>query len=81
MPLFDERFRGYGFNKRAHSMTMQYLGFSYLVLPNVFCVHRYHVPSRSKLELKSDPEVAKVLANTFKLFKYELHHRKIKRVF
>lgn len=49
--MFDERFRGYSFNKRQHNIELQYLGLEFLVLPNVFVIHRWHPLSDSKKKL------------------------------
>ena len=41
-PEFDEVFRGYGFNKRAHSIELQKRGWKFLVeAGGAFLVHRY----------------------------------------
>lgn len=72
MPLFSERFRGYGFNKRANAMSMQYVGFEFMVLPTAFAVHRYHPPSAWRTQLKHDLVIQKTLGRTFDLYKEEL---------
>ena len=51
LPHFDESFRGYSFNKRQHNIILQYIGYKFLVLPNVFVIHRWHPISDSKKSL------------------------------
>ncbi|KAJ3319594.1 hypothetical protein HDU76_000496 [Blyttiomyces sp. JEL0837] len=49
VPPFDERFRGYSFNKRSHSIELQIRGFRFYVAPNVYVIHRPHGDSESKV--------------------------------
>ena len=78
MPEFSERFRGYGFNKRANAMAMQYAHFRFEVLQHVFAVHRYHPSSSWKSKLKSEEIIAKTLERTFDAYKRELIRNKKK---
>jgi Glycosyl-transferase for dystroglycan len=41
-PLFDERFRGYGFDKNSHMFFLAVRAFEYWVLPDVFAIHVNH---------------------------------------
>ena len=45
VPRFDQRFAGYGWNKVAHAMLLDSLGYDFLVLPNAWVVHLPHWPS------------------------------------
>jgi glycosyltransferase-like protein LARGE len=78
-PPFDERFRGYGFNKRSSTMAMQYLEYSFMVLPKVFGVHRYHEPSTWRQTLQTEDLVSRTLGRTFEQFKRDLKESKRKR--
>lgn len=42
-PEFDERFRGYGFNKIAWTVTVEYAGWEMFTLPEAFVTHLNHV--------------------------------------
>ncbi|KAI8620664.1 glycosyl-transferase for dystroglycan-domain-containing protein [Chytriomyces sp. MP71] len=49
VPPFDEKFRGYSFNKRSHSIEMQARGIRMHVVPQpVFVLHRWHTESASR---------------------------------
>ncbi|EFA86299.1 putative glycosyltransferase [Heterostelium album PN500] len=43
--LFDERFKGYGFDKNSHVFTMAVSGYRFIVLPNAFIIHINHPTS------------------------------------
>ena len=45
LPLYDERFRGYGWDKTTHALHLRALGFSYFMLPHHFVIARYHHPT------------------------------------
>ncbi|KAJ3107914.1 hypothetical protein HDU97_002846 [Phlyctochytrium planicorne] len=51
LPEFDETFRGYGFNKRVHSILLQAMGTKFYVAKGVYVLHKPHPPSESKLKL------------------------------
>ena len=78
-PTFDERFRGYGFNKRSSTMAMQYQEYSFMVLPGVFGVHRYHEPSMWRQTLQTEDLVARTLGRTFDQYKKDLKKANRKR--
>jgi len=48
MPLYDERFHGYGKNKIQYVSNLRYLGWIFYVIPESFLVHVPHPKSRSK---------------------------------
>ncbi|KAJ3071875.1 hypothetical protein HDU98_004681 [Podochytrium sp. JEL0797] len=69
LPLFDESFRGYSFNKRSHSIEMQLRGVRMHVAPRVFVLHRWHGESSSRKEWKVDTAIAKkTVDRTYRLF-------------
>jgi len=45
LPWYDERFRGYGFDKTAHAVHLRAVGFEYRMLPRHFVIARYHQPT------------------------------------
>lgn len=45
-PYFDERFRGYGWDKIVHIQHLLSSGFKFMVQPNAWVVHRPHPPSQ-----------------------------------
>lgn len=45
LPLYDERFTGYGMNKITHVTELFAAGYVFLVLPHVWLVHVPHKPS------------------------------------
>lgn len=47
--LYDDRFRGYSFNKRSHITQLQYQMCTFLVHPAAFVIHREHSFSQSNL--------------------------------
>ncbi|KAN0029252.1 hypothetical protein ACTFIV_011135 [Dictyostelium citrinum] len=42
---FDERLKGYGFDKNSHAFSMAVEGFHFVVLPDSFIIHVNHSPS------------------------------------
>lgn len=42
-PEYDERFRGYGFNKIAWTAAVEYAGWEFFTLPKAFVTHLNHV--------------------------------------
>ncbi len=42
LPLWDERFVGYGFDKVQHIAELHFAGFKFMVLPEVYVIHLDH---------------------------------------
>jgi len=64
-PRFDERFRGYSFNKRTHMIEMQFATFDVYTLPHVFITHRKHEVSSSKRLLSASVVVKETVKRTY----------------
>jgi glycosyltransferase-like protein LARGE len=47
LPLYDERFRGYGWNKVSHLYELRHKGAAFIVLPDMFIVAYKHKRSSS----------------------------------
>ena len=45
LPLYDQRFVGFGWNKVSHILELDALGYEFIVLPNAFIIHMPHAPS------------------------------------
>lgn len=45
VPWYDERFRGYGWDKITHTYQLVHTGFQLVAHPSGFVVHRPHLPS------------------------------------
>uniref|UniRef100_A0A8R1TVB3 Glycosyltransferase-like protein LARGE2 n=1 Tax=Onchocerca volvulus TaxID=6282 RepID=A0A8R1TVB3_ONCVO len=45
LPLYDQRFVGFGWNKVSHIMSLNAAGYEFIVLPDAFVVHQPHLPS------------------------------------
>lgn len=45
IPLFDQRFVGFGWNKVSHAILLDLLGYKFVVLPDAFIIHMPHAPS------------------------------------
>ncbi|XP_011299721.1 glycosyltransferase-like protein LARGE2 isoform X2 [Fopius arisanus] len=54
-PLYDQRFIGFGWNKVSYITHLTALGYKYVVLPNVFIIHRPHGPSADIGKFRTDP--------------------------
>jgi len=40
--LFDERLKGYGFDKNTHAFALAVVGYHFIVLPELFAIHLNH---------------------------------------
>ncbi|CAI9725108.1 LARGE xylosyl- and glucuronyltransferase 1-like [Octopus vulgaris] len=45
VPVYDQRFLGFGWNKVSHIMELDAKGYELIVLPNAFMIHMPHAPS------------------------------------
>ncbi|GJQ75251.1 hypothetical protein Trydic_g9850 [Trypoxylus dichotomus] len=52
---FDERFIGFGWNKVSHIMELEAQGYEFIVLPDVFVVHKPHAPSNDITKFRKLP--------------------------
>uniref|UniRef100_A0A0R3S2F6 Glycosyltransferase-like protein LARGE1 n=1 Tax=Elaeophora elaphi TaxID=1147741 RepID=A0A0R3S2F6_9BILA len=53
LPLYDQRFVGFGWNKVSHLMSLNAAGYEFTVLPDVFVVHQPHLPSFEMVRYRS----------------------------
>ena len=54
LPDYDERFRGYGWDKTAHAQHLRADNFVYSLLPVHFAVARYHQPTPTAVRIFGD---------------------------
>ncbi|VDM96748.1 unnamed protein product [Thelazia callipaeda] len=45
LPLYDQRFAGFGWNKVSHIMSLNAAKYEFVVLPNAYIIHQPHLPS------------------------------------
>ncbi|KAM3726968.1 Xylosyl- and glucuronyltransferase LARGE2s [Dirofilaria immitis] len=45
LPLYDQRFVGFGWNKLSHIMSLDAANYEFIILPDVFVIHQPHLPS------------------------------------
>eukprot|EP01100_Stratorugosa_tubuloviscum_P014953 TRINITY_DN829_c2_g1_i1.p1 TRINITY_DN829_c2_g1~~TRINITY_DN829_c2_g1_i1.p1 ORF type:complete len:438 (+),score=154.36 TRINITY_DN829_c2_g1_i1:123-1436(+) len=50
LPLFEERLKGYGFDKNSHALTLALHGYEFVVLPHSFAMHLPHKRDPSSWE-------------------------------
>lgn len=53
IPVFDQRFVGFGWNKVSHIMQLDAEGYEFVVLPNAFMIHMPHAPSFDIVKFRS----------------------------
>ncbi|XP_023023982.2 xylosyl- and glucuronyltransferase LARGE2s isoform X1 [Leptinotarsa decemlineata] len=52
---YDERFVGFGWNKVSHIMELEAQNYEFIVLPDVFIVHKPHTPSYEIGRFRTSP--------------------------
>lgn len=50
---YNEKFVGFGWNKVSHIMELEAQNYEFLVLPDVFIVHKPHAPSNDIARFRS----------------------------
>nr|XP_054751834.1 uncharacterized protein LOC129257518 [Lytechinus pictus] len=55
MPMYDERFTGYGMNKITHILELHAAGYDFVVLPDAWVIHIPHLMSTQNSRFLSDP--------------------------
>ncbi|XP_076310185.1 xylosyl- and glucuronyltransferase LARGE1-like [Tachypleus tridentatus] len=75
LPLYDERFFGYGMNKVTHITELYLKGFSFVVLPNVWLIHQPHRASIPSVDFLQNPQ--RRLYNRLERFQFieEVHEK------
>ncbi|XP_033752458.1 LARGE xylosyl- and glucuronyltransferase 1-like [Pecten maximus] len=69
VPMFDQRFVGFGWNKVSHTMELDLLGYEFVVLPSVFIIHMPHAPSFDIAKFRS----SSLYRHCLKVLKREFH--------
>lgn len=73
VPMYDERFKQYGFNRVSQVYELSIAGYKFLVLNNLFLIHRgLKEPNSFHATKDSDQETNRIL---FGQFKNELHDK------
>lgn len=62
VPLYDERFIGFGWNKVSHIMTLFAMHYEFYVAANVFIVHMPHAPSFDLVNFRLSSHYRRCLA-------------------
>ncbi|GLI62508.1 hypothetical protein VaNZ11_005164 [Volvox africanus] len=76
VPLYDERFRGYGLNKVQHAYHMWAAGFHFRVLTKHFCVtvpHTRSVSYRAIFGTAADPQQRLRVEQLYEQFKQDMY--------
>ncbi|XP_059161962.1 xylosyl- and glucuronyltransferase LARGE1-like [Physella acuta] len=61
IPMYDQRFLGFGWNKVSHIMELDAQGYEFVVLPNAFIIHMPHAPSFDIAKFRSSSLYRKCL--------------------
>lgn len=73
VPMYDERFKQYGFNRISQVYELSIAGYKFLVLNNLFLIHRgLKEPESFHASKDVDQETNRIL---FRQFKNELHDK------
>lgn len=73
VPLYDERFKQYGFNRISQVYELHVAGYKFLVLNNLFLIHRgLKEPNSFHASKDEDQERNRIL---FRQFKYDLQEK------
>jgi glycosyltransferase-like protein LARGE len=76
LPLYDERFRGYGLNKISHLYEIERKGAVFIVLPGMFIIARKHPKSSSALRwIRTNRDAAPTSQRLRRQFWYEVDQR------
>ena len=70
IPMYDQRFVGFGWNKVSHILELDALGYEFIVLPNAFIIHMPHAPSFDIAKFRSSEayrNCLKVLKDEFQI--------------
>ncbi|KAF2075262.1 hypothetical protein CYY_003438 [Polysphondylium violaceum] len=80
---FDERLKGYGFDKNTHAFVMAVQGYRFMVLPNAFIIHINHPESSWDGPSITDQlwDNLRVVCEMFPEIKEKYHFSKTKRIF
>eukprot|EP00890_Picochlorum_soloecismus_P000629 jgi/Picsp_1/1567/NSC_05045-R1_glycosyltransferase-like 1b len=79
VPWFDERFRGYGWDKILHIYHLAKAGFKFVAHPSAWVVHRPHEPSAAYKKTFSGPAYTKKHRPTEELKKLDVIAREVMR--
>lgn len=77
VPWFDERFRGYGWDKIVHIYHLAKSGFHFMAFPSGWVVHRPHAPSAAYSKTFTGPAYSKKHKPTEELRKLDIIARKM----
>lgn len=73
VPMYDERFKQYGFNRISQVYELSTAGYKFIVLNNLFLIHRgLKEPNSFHISKDVDQETNRIL---FRQFKNELHDK------
>jgi len=79
VPWFDERFRGYGWDKIIHIHHLAKSGFQFVVHPSAWVVHRPHAPSQAYSKTFTGPAYTSNHKPTEELKKLDAIAKEVRR--